>query len=66
MKKTYIIPEIAVTKLVSRKLFLVGSAKLGGSVNDVTYGGVSTGGMTSDSRQDNSWDIWGTGEDFED
>ena len=65
MKKTYIIPEIAVTKLVSRKRFLLeGSAHINGL--GVTYGGVSTGGMTSDSRQDNSWDIWGTGDDIED
>lgn len=64
MKKTYIIPEIAVTKLVSRKRFLLeGSAHLTGL--NVTYGGVSTGSMNSDAHEDNSWDIWGTG-DYED
>lgn len=66
MKKIYINPKTTIVTVNCRaSLLLSGSANITGGVN-VTYGGVATGTMTSDSRQDNSWDIWGTGDDFED
>ena len=57
MKKTYIIPNTAVTLLNSREHLLDASAKLIGDVS-VSSGGVSTGGMTSDVKQRVDYNVW--------
>jgi len=63
-KTTYIAPSTSLHVLNLQKNIL-----LSGSVGDKSLlgnGGTTTGNVTSaDSHEDNSWDIWGTG-DYED
>lgn len=57
MKKTYIIPNTMVTLLNTQEQLLEASAHLAGQISDVTYGGVSTGDMSSDVKS-NSYSVW--------
>ena len=58
MKKTYIIPQTSITMLGSIEHLLQASAHTTGDVN-VTYGGQSTGGMSSDVKADrNDYNVW--------
>ena len=56
MKKTYIIPQTCVTILGSIEHLLQASANITGDVN-VTYGGKSTGGMSSDVKS-SDYNVW--------
>ena len=60
MKKTYIIPSAFSVQIETKRGLLTGSAKISfGSGNpDVTYGGESDGGMTSDTKGVSSSDQW--------
>ena len=60
MKKTYIKPQTT-HMTVSYQSMISASAHTTGAVN-VTYGGTSGGGMSSDTHSVNSWDIWGEGD----
>ena len=55
MKKRYSIPETKVVKIqTSKSLLTLSDVKLDPSK--------SVDAASVDSRQDNSWDIWGTGD----
>lgn len=66
MKKTYISPVAQVTYLTSHAI-MSGSIKGVSGASDLGVGGNSSdASVTSgNSRSDNSWDIWGSG-DYED
>ena len=57
MKKTYIIPQSIVVRLMSRELVMQGSAKITGDI-DIDFGGESVGGMTSDVKVVTDINIW--------
>ena len=58
MKKTYISPNTKVTKVqLSQSLLTLSTTDRSASVTD--------GKVTLESREDNSWDIWG-GDDYDD
>ena len=61
MKKTYINPNTIITVLGSQEHLLQASANFKGDV-DVTYGGRSTGGMSSDVKGDrgsrDAYNVW--------
>ncbi len=61
MKKTYIIPSTEIMQLSAQEHVLDVSANMVGNVN-VTYGGHSGGGMTSDVKGDrgsrSDYNVW--------
>lgn len=58
MKKTYISPDTKVTKVqLSQSLLTLSTTDRSASVTD--------GKVTLESRDNNSWDIWG-GDDYDD
>ena len=57
MKKTYIQPQITIVKTVPTISILTVSNP------DVGFGDGQK--STFDTHVDNSWDIWGTGDDFD-
>ena len=59
MKKTYISPATKVTKVQLTNMLLT----LSTSDRKATLTG---GGKVDMEARDNAWDIWGTGDDFED
>jgi hypothetical protein len=56
MKKTYIIPNTTSMVLCSHEHVLEASAHTSGAV-DVSYGGISTGNMSSDVKRDD-YNVW--------
>lgn len=50
MKKTYIIPEVKITPLVSRSML----------AESYVISSTHVEGSKALSREDNSWDIWGS------
>ena len=54
MKKTYSIPETKVVVIKTMNMMAASPA--------VTLGSGTVGAGSIESRQDNSWDIWGTGD----
>ena len=56
MKKTYIIPSTLITLVHSHQNILQVSANLKGDVS-VSYGGVSEGGMSCDTKS-NNYNVW--------
>lgn len=56
MKKTYNSPSMKVVKIALHQMVAESTIKLGGSYN---------GSTKIESREDNSWDIWGN-EDYDD
>ena len=61
MKKTYIQPQITIVKTEFSVSILTGSDPLAGI--DKGDPGIAPGGF--ETHADNSWDIWGTGDDFD-
>ena len=63
-KTTYIAPSTSVHMLnVKRGILLSASDGTKGLLGN---GGTTNGNVTVSDARDNAWDIWGTGDDFED
>lgn len=66
MKKTYIIPSLKVV-LLQHVMPLAASNQFNGSSVKLNTSIMGSGdGSDAAGRSDNSWDIWGTDDDFED
>ena len=57
MKKTYIIPQSIIVRLMSREQVMQGSAKIKGDI-EVDFGGDSEDDMTSDVKVITDVNIW--------
>ena len=63
-KKTYIAPIVAIHQIkMAANLLLSASGDGKGLLGN---GGTTKGNVTVSDARDNAWDIWGTGDDFED
>ena len=60
MKKTYIQPQITIVKTEMASIIATSDPIVG---IDKDAGGVAPGSF--ETHADNSWDIWGTGDDFD-
>ena len=65
MKKTYIIPSLKVV-LLQHVMPLAASNQINGNSLILNHNTMGEGNGSDAARGDNSWDIWGTGDDIED
>ncbi len=63
-KTTYIAPSTSVHMLNVKRGILLSASD--GTNRLLGNGGTTSGNVTVSDARDNAWDIWGTGEDFED
>lgn len=64
MKKTYRVPAIQVTKIISKVIIATSILRTSGADGFGVGGSTTDEGITEgNSRSDNSWDIWGNNED---